>query len=418
MNTRPHMTPNRRDELRVNNQCFICEQSGHLAKDCPKRTTVTRAPTIHAATVNFAKMQSIEDKARDLDALQISTLEIAHKSISDAHSHTSVQIDDQLLARTESDTAMQCKMTTLVGNQKGKGKDPTETYPNYMTALEQNAAKPKDFTRIVPKAIIVQCHIEGQSMRALIYSGSFSDFISTVMVDQLKLTAAHLVKPIACQMAASGSRTMITSSVEAKFTYQDINEQRRFDVINLENHDVILGTPFLWQHKMILGFNPAKIIVGNNGALPLEGEEIAKISSMTADFANTNLESLRELLRREASDLCKRAEDTPLPPLQMINHRMPTIDSEKRYTFRPSRCPEILRPLWIEKCNKYLKSGRWERRVGGNAIPMLLLHKKPGPDGVPRLCTVLDAREQNLNTKKMASPLPDQQEILSNVCRH
>ena len=49
---------------------------------------------------------------------------------------------------------------------------------------------------------------------------------------------------------------------------------------------------------------------------------------------------------------------------------------------------------------------------------MLLLHKKPGPDGVPRLRTVLDAREQNLNTKKMASPLPDQQEILSNVCRH
>ena len=75
-------------------------------------------------------------------------------------------------------------------------------------------------------------------------------------------------------MAVSGSRTMITSSVESMFTYQHIKETRRFDVINLENHDIILGTPFLWQHKAILGFNPARVVIGSNVVLPLEGKGV------------------------------------------------------------------------------------------------------------------------------------------------
>ena len=104
---------------------------------------------------------------------------------------------------------------------------------------------------------------------------------------------------------------MITSSVESMFTYQNIRELQRFDVINLENHDIILGTPFLWQHKVILGFNPARIVIGSNVTLPLEGEGIAKISSMTADIAKMNMETLRDVLKQEAKDLCRRAEDTP-----------------------------------------------------------------------------------------------------------
>ena len=61
----------------------------------------------------------------------------------------------------------------------------------------------------------------------------------------MKLEAAHLSKPIACQMTASGSRTMIASCVDANLQFQGIDETHRFDVINLKNHDLILGTPFL-----------------------------------------------------------------------------------------------------------------------------------------------------------------------------
>jgi hypothetical protein len=56
--------------------------------------------------------------------------------------------------------------------------------------------------------------------------------------------------------------------------------------------------------------------------------------------------------------------------------------------------------------------------VGSNVIPMLLINKKPAPDGTPRLRTVFDDQERNKNTKRMASPLPNQQAILMNICKH
>ena len=139
---------------------------------------------------------------------------------------------------------------------------------------------------------------------------------------------------------------------------------------------------------------------------------------MVTDLVEDRLEDLRRMLREEAQDLCIPAADTLLPPLRSINHHILIIDLDKNYTFRPFRCPEVMRSQWMDKRDKYLKSGCWECRVGSNAMPMLLIHKKPGPDGKPRLRTVLDAHERNLNTKKMASPLPDQQEILMNVCHH
>ena len=59
------------------------------------------------------------------------------------------------------------------------------------------------------------------------------------------------------------------------------------------------------------------------------------------DLAEDRLEKLRLELINEAADLCILAEDTPLPPLHIINHKIPIID--KVYSFRPSKCPTPLK---------------------------------------------------------------------------
>ena len=48
----------------------------------------------------------------------------------------------------------------------------------------------------------------------------------------------------------------------------------------------------------------------------------------------------------------------------------------------------------------------------------MLMLKKPTKDGSLRLCTVLDTRQHNSNTRKLASPLPDIETILRNVALH
>jgi len=305
----------------------------------------------------------------------------------------------------------------IVSTSKGKGKE-YNSPQNHPTTLERNAAKPKDFNRKIPKSIVVEILINGQPLRALIDSGSLADFISSKTVDLLSLNPIHLAKPLPCQLAASGSRTMITCGVDTEMRYQDIIEHRHFDVINLESYDVILGTPFLYEHKVLIGFNPVRVVIGSVPVIPMKGPDIVEISSLAATLMEEDLDKIRRQLRNETADLCKSAEETSLPPLRAINHKIPLKDENKTYQWRPSRCPEALKHLWQVKRDSYLKTGRWKFAAGQNACPMLIINKKPGPSGEARIRTVLDKRQVNDNTRKMVSPLPNMETILTNVLRH
>jgi Reverse transcriptase (RNA-dependent DNA polymerase) len=108
--------------------------------------------------------------------------------------------------------------------------------------------------------------------------------------------------------------------------------------------------------------------------------------------------------------------DLPLPPLRAINHTVPLIDENKIYPWRPSRCPEALRSQWAAKRDAYLRMGHWAMTTSASTAPMLMI-TKPGTKP-PLLRSVGDLRARNLNTLKMASPLPDIDGIVRRVAKH
>ena len=67
------------------------------------------------------------------------------------------------------------------------------------------------------------------------------------------------------------------ASVELE--YQEIKEARTFDIININNYDLILGTPFMYQHQVCLGFNPARVVVGSDTALVINSGIDTKLMS-------------------------------------------------------------------------------------------------------------------------------------------
>ena len=81
-----------------------------------------------------------------------------------------------------------------------------------------------------------------------------------------------------------------------QFKYQDVHETRTFDVINLNNYDLILGTPWMHQHQVCIGFNPARIVVGSDEAKPLKVGSDTKllVHSLTPD--EQRLDDAREEL--------------------------------------------------------------------------------------------------------------------------
>ncbi|QRW13187.1 Pol polyprotein/retrotransposon [Ceratobasidium sp. AG-Ba] len=110
-------------------------------------------------------------------------------------------------------------LNSLRVNDKKRGESSTCT-------IKRNASKPKDLTRKLGKPIIIEATINGHKVRALIDSGLLGDFISTTVVDQLKLKLETLAKPIGLQMAVTGSQSVINFSVTARLGYQAIDKDR------------------------------------------------------------------------------------------------------------------------------------------------------------------------------------------------
>ncbi|KIO19465.1 hypothetical protein M407DRAFT_11384 [Tulasnella calospora MUT 4182] len=112
-----------------------------------------------------------------------------------------------------------------------------------------------DFERLVPHPIVIEVFINGRAVHAVVDTGSLADFISTRLVDQLKLPVHNLNKPLPVQLATA-------------------------------------GMPFLYQYKVALGFNPSQIAVGMKRAAPIKGMQVAVIPLKAADV----LEGQQEIL--------------------------------------------------------------------------------------------------------------------------
>jgi len=293
---------------------------------------------------------------------------------------------------------------------RAKQNKPTE---NVWETLEENSAKARDDKCVIPHPIILTVYINGRACRALLDSGAFSDFVSTTLVDSLGLKRNVLPQPLTLQMAVQGSRSKINVQTTVNFSYSTINCEKTFDIINIASYDMILGTPFIWQHKIIAGMNPTRVAIGSNLPLHVQGEDAHTILGATAAHHEDELEEVREMLRHEAKELCEDASTSALPPFRAINHHIPLIDESKVYKFRPSKCPRALEHQWHAKREEYLGTGRWRVATGSNPIPLLLIQKpRKSPDEPIRLRACFDKRELNANTKKLASPMPDQTEVL------
>jgi hypothetical protein len=286
---------------------------------------------------------------------------------------------------------------------------------NRFPALQRNAAHIKGGHRVLPKPLVVKVMVNGHPARALLDSGSLGDFISSTLADQLGVKRKQLDTPLSLQLAVQGSRSKVNSVATVRLEYQTINEDRTLDIININSYDLILGTPWLFQHQVCVGFNPARVVIGSDESQPLNmtAETKLMVNAMTPE--DRDLDKAREELRQYASPLCKDVSETNLPPFRAINHTIPLVDVSKTYPWRPSRCPEAFRSQWSEKRDAYLKSGRWKITSAGNTVPMLLI---PKPNtSPPELRTVVDLRERNKNTQKMTSPLPDIEGMLRRTAK-
>jgi hypothetical protein len=138
---------------------------------------------------------------------------------------------------------------------------------------------------------------------------------------------------------------------------------------------------------------------------------LKKLAEDRDDFDEDDIEQMRKDLLKEYKDVL---QPTPprLPPKREIEHEINIIDPTLNYKYRLPKCPESLKPAFMEKLNRYVEASWWIVGTANQAAPMLCIRK---PDG--RLRTVVDCRARNANTRRDVTPFPDQDAIIDKVAR-
>lgn len=90
-----------------------------------------------------------------------------------------------------------------------------------------------------------------------------ANFLSTTLTDQLQVRTDVLASAIPLNMAVQGSRSKINRTVVVDLKYQSVACKCQFNLVNLENYDIILGTLFLFQHCAVIGLNPSRVSIGS-----------------------------------------------------------------------------------------------------------------------------------------------------------
>ena len=102
--------------------------------------------------------------------------------------------------------------------------------------------------------ISVFWEIGGTKAHCLIDSGCKGIMLSPNFIRVAKIGTFPLDKPIGIQLAVTGSKSVINYGANVTIKYERKESKEYFDIINIDYYDVILGTPFLRKHKVIINF--------------------------------------------------------------------------------------------------------------------------------------------------------------------
>jgi hypothetical protein len=97
--------------------------------------------------------------------------------------------------------------------------------------------------------------VNGLEAYALLDSGSTTISVTHDFARVAKLNVMQLENPITLQLGTVGSRSMINFGSKASLELGAIKDDDAYlDVVNIDRYDMIIGTPFMRKHGLILDF--------------------------------------------------------------------------------------------------------------------------------------------------------------------
>jgi hypothetical protein len=127
------------------------------------------------------------------------------------------------------------------------------------------------------RCMAVLLKVNGLEAYALLDTGSTTLSVTHDFARVAKLRVLQLENPVPLQLGTIGSRSMINYGTRARLELGPVIENDVYlDVVNLDRYDVILGTPFMRKHGLVLDFS--------RNALSAQGATITMITTGQEDL--------------------------------------------------------------------------------------------------------------------------------------
>jgi len=131
---------------------------------------------------------------------------------------------------------------------------------NYYVALNYTDTLENDNDHIMVK---IQLHGKNESVtiNAMIDSGGTEDFIDSEVFDKhgIKMVIAKNPREIYLADGKPSAMGSVTHMTKVPMDISSHRELATFQVVNLQNHEVILGMPWLRQHNPTIDWNDKRI---------------------------------------------------------------------------------------------------------------------------------------------------------------
>jgi hypothetical protein len=97
--------------------------------------------------------------------------------------------------------------------------------------------------------------VNGLQAYTLLDSGSTTVSVTHDFARVAKLDVMQLENPVPLQLGTVGSRSMINFGTKTRLELGPVLEHDAYlDVVNIDRYDMIVGTPFMRKHGLVLNF--------------------------------------------------------------------------------------------------------------------------------------------------------------------
>lgn len=281
--------------------------------------------------------------------------------------------------------------------------------------------------------------LKRQEIQILVDSGSTHSFISTDLVNKLKLTA-QVVSPLLVSVADGNQVVVDTICNGVPYSIQGHQFTSNLRPFNIGGADLILGVDWLKQYNPItfdyqhyhVAINKDGVVVKLQGDMAtstlqiITGKQLSKLLKSGSSISqgcicfltstslaeqklqkSPVLQPIQQLLTQYHHVF---SEPKGMPPVRSHDHKIPLLEGSQPFNQRSYKVPYIQKAEIEKQIKEMLNSGIIQKSTSPYASPIILVKKK---DGTWRMC--VDYRQLNDRTVKNKYPIPLIDELLDEL---